>query len=1052
MPGTLHADQYPGTNGLEAFLQAIDAVTPSIRAIGVTDYCVTRSYERVKAAKDGGSLPHCEVLFPNIELRLDIGTIKGHWVNIHLLVSPDDPNHVVELNRFLGRLIFSGYDDKFACTPTDLQRLGRRAGGNGLDDDAALSNGAGQFKVSRDNLLDTYRDIGWAQENILIAVAGNADGTSGVREAADATLREELEKAAHAMFASSPKQRDFWLGRGAASGEELRSRYGGLKPCIWGCDAHELARVGKPDEDRFCWIKGVPSFDTLRQAAIDPERAFVGPEPPAPAAASQTIARVTIHNAPWAKTPEINLNSGLIAVIGARGSGKTALVDMVAAGCDSYERSERPSFLARASEHLTDASVTLEWAGGDPTSCPLDSPVRDQPDSYPRARYLSQQFVEELCSIEGMPILIREIERVIFEAHPLLDRDGAADFDELLELRVRHHRESRRQQEGTLATLSEQIGIELDKSRQVAALESQVTEKAKMIARYELDRRALLPKEPSKNSERLQEVREAAETVRGYIRFFASQQATLTAIASEIRNLRQNEAPAALRALQSRHQKAGLAADQWSRFLLDYKGDVDGAVSAKVNETNANVRSWRGTTPTEPVEASGAFLNATADPKKTPLAILEAEISRLEKVVVIDADTAKRLTAVTKRIADETTTLDSLREKLEDCKGARARAETLVTERAVAYTRVFEAVVAEEQMLVALYAPLMQRLKASGGSLAKLSFTVRRVADVAAWANSGEDNLFDLRTGPFKGTGSLAKIANDMLRPAWTTGDAEAASKAMLDFRTTYQDALLENAPFARSDQSNYRPWTRRFAQWLYSTDHISIEYGINYDEIDIRKLSPGTRGIVLILLYLALDDDDDRPLIIDQPEENLDPQSVYDELVPLFHAAKRRRQVIMVTHNANLVVNTDADQIIVAESGTSTGGGLPPISYVCGGLDEKGIRTLVCNILEGGEFAFRDRARRLRIALQRSDELRVAIERADTLTRFTCRERVAVGSLVAGSCRDRRRRHSRLAFNRVEDHTSGWRSSLHVLRSVADHSRLRPAVRSVASSAPWNA
>lgn len=76
----------------------------------------------------------------------------------------------------------------------------------------------------------------------------------------------------------------------------------------------------------------------------------------------------------------------------------------------------------------------------------------------------------------------------------------------------------------------------------------------------------------------------------------------------------------------------------------------------------------------------------------------------------------------------------------------------------------------------------------------------------------------------------------------------------------------------------------------------------------------------MLVLLYLALDDADDRPLIIDQPEENLDPKSIYDELVPLFLAAKRKRQVIMVTHNANLVVNTDADQVIIAEVGAHVG------------------------------------------------------------------------------------------------------------------------------------
>ena len=102
---------------------------------------------------------------------------------------------------------------------------------------------------------------------------------------------------------------------------------------------------------------------------------------------------------------------------------------------------------------------------------------------------------------------------------------------------------------------------------------------------------------------------------------------------------------------------------------------------------------------------------------------------------------------------------------------------------------------------------------------------------------------------------------------------------------------------------------------------HPNFKYSIDYEGVDIRKLSPGTRGIVLLLLYLALDDADDRPLIIDQPEENLDPRSVFDELVGLFERAKTKRQVIMVTHNPNLVVNTDADQIIVATSGPQARG-----------------------------------------------------------------------------------------------------------------------------------
>jgi ABC-type cobalamin/Fe3+-siderophores transport system ATPase subunit len=126
------------------------------------------------------------------------------------------------------------------------------------------------------------------------------------------------------------------------------------------------------------------------------------------------------------------------------------------------------------------------------------------------------------------------------------------------------------------------------------------------------------------------------------------------------------------------------------------------------------------------------------------------------------------------------------------------------------------------------------------------------------------------------------------------------------------------------------------------------------------------TRGIVLLLLYLALDNSDDRPLIIDQPEENLDPKSIHEELVGLFITAKEKRQVIIVTHNANLVVNTDADQIIIASSAPHARDELPDITYLSGGLEDALIRKAVCDILEGGELAFQERARRLRVRLTR--------------------------------------------------------------------------------------
>jgi hypothetical protein len=70
------------------------------------------------------------------------------------------------------------------------------------------------------------------------------------------------------------------------------------------------------------------------------------------------------------------------------------------------------------------------------------------------------------------------------------------------------------------------------------------------------------------------------------------------------------------------------------------------------------------------------------------------------------------------------------------------------------------------------------------------------------------------------------------------------------------------------------------------------------------------------------------------------------------------------VTHNANLVVNTDADQVIVAESKQTATGGLPDMSYRSGGLENASIRADVCRLLEGGEKAFLEREKRYRLRL----------------------------------------------------------------------------------------
>lgn len=975
-PGTAMNNQFSGPTAWGDYLTALEQASPMIEAIAVTDYYVTDTYEEVIRHKAAGRLPSVKLIFPNVELRLDAATAKGGFVNLHLLGSPEDSNHMVELQRLLSRLQFNVMQDRFDCTKEDLIRLGKKADPSIADDRAALSYGASQFKVNFQQLREVFSESGWAKKNILIAVAGGAtDGTSGVREAADQTLRREIESFAHVIFASSVAQREFWLGQRDMGPAQIRATYGGLKPCLHGSDAHKIEDVATPFGDRFSWIKGELEFDALRQACIDPNgRCHVGAEPPTLATPSQVISSIEILNAPWMITPVIPFNPGLVAIIGARGSGKTALADMIAAACDSLSDDSwnadewaNPSFLVRARPLLGNGKVKLSWAAGEPSTRNLDGSDANGQYGYERVRYLSQQFVEELCSSSGLTDgLLREIERVIFEAHSDDARDGTLDFTELLERRASRHRLARDREAEAVAKISDRISTELEKEKLIAPYEGQVTQKKRLVAAYTADRAKLVSAGSEKRAQRHTDLAGAANQIRLNLRGFSGQRQTFLAMQDEVKNLRFNQAPEALRQAQARHPQSGMSAEQWAAFLLDYKGAVDVDLTGYLKWVDGKIAELKGTVPTLGDPSMPYFADDT-DLATLPQAMLDAEMARLEKLVSADKEIQRRYTALSSNIATETAALQTLTDKLKDAQSARERAHELQTEREDAYGRAFDALVAEQSVLEELYAPLMARLAAASGTLKKLSFSVARVANVEQWASEAEDGLIDLRkTGAFRGKGTLLQRANDVLKAGWETGDSAAIRAAMAEFRRLYQQELLDHSPVARTDQVEFRAWLKRFAQWLYSTDHISIRYGIDYDGVDIRKLSPGTRGIVLLLLYLALDDRDNRPLVIDQPEENLDPKSVFEELVPLFIKAKAHRQVIMVTHNANLVINTDADQIIIAESGPHPHGALPPITYRSGGLESAEIRKAVCDILEGGEGAFQERARRLRVRLER--------------------------------------------------------------------------------------
>jgi predicted ATPase len=108
-----------------------------------------------------------------------------------------------------------------------------------------------------------------------------------------------------------------------------------------------------------------------------------------------------------------------------------------------------------------------------------------------------------------------------------------------------------------------------------------------------------------------------------------------------------------------------------------------------------------------------------------------------------------------------------------------------------------------------------------------------------------------------------------------------------------------------------------------------------------------------MLLVFYLMVDKGDIPLIIDQPEENLDNQTVFELLVPCIKDAKRRRQIIIVTHNPNLAVVCDAEQVVIAKLDKRAGYRL---RYTSGAIENVVINQAIIDVLEGTRPAFDNR------------------------------------------------------------------------------------------------
>ena len=454
-PGTNKNDNFEGStldDKWSKFCNAINGYEDEISVIGITDYWSIENYFKFKEKVASGDITKpFDMILPNVELRITPVTGHGKPVNIHCIFNPEIDSELDD--RFFQKIKVNG-DREYAATRNDLIAYGRHiTGDQHLDEKAAYKAGVDGFVVNWSTLEDLFKKDPVLRQNLIVVVSNSSgDGASGVTQHKDfftdgslsqlETQRRQIYIMSDAVFSSRPGDVEFFYGE---IYPDYSLKCGKPKPCFHGCDAHELNKLFEPDNQRYCWVKANPTFEGLLQTLNEPkDRVFIGEEPEALRVFEENktkyIKAITIDAIPsykkeqgvWFDGFRLSFNKQLVAIIGNKGSGKSALADIIALCGDTSTPLE---FLTPAKFKKNGLAskfgASMYWDDGTETTRSLSEDV--DPSANERVKYVSQNHFEALCSdFDQIEVFRKELENVVFSHIPIDKRYRCNTFDELV--------------------------------------------------------------------------------------------------------------------------------------------------------------------------------------------------------------------------------------------------------------------------------------------------------------------------------------------------------------------------------------------------------------------------------------------------------------------------------------------------------------------------------------------------------------------------------------------------------------------------------------------
>lgn len=968
-PGTQLSNNYKSDDeaSWKKFIRKLEE--SPVQVFGITDYFCSDNYFKLIAKYKAQFPDSNKVFFLNVELRLSDAISKTD-TNPHLHIIFDNDVEICsqdKVNKFLQALKTQGQDEN----GSRVSCLELRTSGDYMS-----------ASVSFEDVKSALNDVFGETKPYLLAFPAKNDGvrSTDMKSPRKVLITDKIDKSCDLFFGNSDSTEHFLKVDRYQKGKSE------AKPVVSGSDAHsfeDLERLeGNVANFEPTWIKGDPTFRGLRQICYEPvSRVFIGDEPTIEKRkklqATKIIKSVSITqntgydeiNGEWFKNVELELNPELTAIIGNKGSGKSALVDILGLLGESKLEShfsfltdDRNNKKFRRRGYAENFSATCVWEDSTKVSKRLSDYVdTNKPELV---RYLPQNYFEQLTNEIEIQQFRKEIEEVVFSHVSQADRMLKSSFQELEEFKTQQSKQNTSAKKASLRELNFEI-VRLEEQADPDHREKIENELAKKKAELDsiLKQKPIVVEKPSEATEEQKQQSSEIEVHTSILEKLKRKEESLTEKYSDAK-YKLERLTLLLEAVLSLKGEVQGKIESLALEFIDLKIDIKSIFKFKtdtslIDEDISKIKKQIFTLDQDNnVALENEFivdaLTSRTDLKKyfdyhseqvrikkqllsTPQRKYQAYLEALQiweesKNGIIGSDTDPKSGTI-KFLESKISYIDTeVSLELNDLKSKR---KSILLE-------IFES----KKEVLKFYSNLKSSVDAKLEVVKTDDFSVEIEAAFVLNQNFIDEFLSKInktKRGTFYGTNNPTKILSNLISEInWNNlEDIVKFTDDVLNLLSNYDGENLSIS----SQVMN----VKEFYDYLFSLDFISTKYELRLGGKNLNELSPGEKGLLLLIFYLQLDKDN-IPLLIDQPEDNLDNDSIYAVLAQCIRQAKKHRQVILVTHNPNLAVGADAEQIIYVKLEKSNN---YKFSYETGAIENPNINQKIIDILEGSQPAF---------------------------------------------------------------------------------------------------